>query len=512
MRQVIIVLLFLCVSSAYGTAQPVFTPRNMSLGGGGSTYITDFNANFYNPANLMIQDREGDFSFGIGVSGFYLDGIQNNKGLSDQWENAKQYFQPYSTLNLAISEEDRADILNENYPGNTSLSDNRARYDATLLGMKWKRSDRSFSLAIRTRTSSNIRIGKGWYSTEFEENSDGEMVLDRSLIHRYQSLHEISFGYAESFQFLTNLTPRLDNFIIGIAPKFVMSGSYLNAEWENEYISPSGNNTAQHIESFSYDATGQFGSSTISYMNGSDVNLVNDQSFQNDFTAKGITNDLTSISGIGAGLDIGVTYLLTLGSDLSAIRPDQQLTQKSLRLSFSMTDIGFVSYNDDQTSNSFTDTTNSAAIPTGTSNEAFIGARGQYVNFIEQYAESNPLERASRDLEPFSALLPMAVHGGALLELNRLKLMGDISIGLTNNAFNSTKLISSFGVEIRPLQFLPIRGGIQLEAQRPEFLSIGTAIETRNWDFSVAAQFTPNAFTSQPSITGISVASLQFHF
>lgn len=501
-RQAIFSFLFLCLSTITVLAQPVITPRNMALGGGGSTYITDYNANFYNPANLMIKDREGNFSIGVGVGGFFFNPFQNFDTPNLQYENARDYLTAYESGNMASFDSNRDEILDKNYPRNASLSDNTTRYDATILGMKWKRENHSFSLAVRTRTSSNFRVGKGWYLDEFQEDRAGNMILDRTLIHRYQTLHEVSFGYAESFQFLTGLTPRLDNFIIGIAPKIVVSGNYQNAAWENVYEQQE--NSIQRIQSFSYDATGEFASSTQAYLNGTNIENANARSFNNNYF---------NFDGIGAGLDIGVTYLLTLGSDLSAIRPDQQPTRKSLRLSFAMTDIGFVSYNNNElTISTDIDTTNNATAPSTVSNEMFTGTRGQYISFIEQYAENNPFLNTNSNRTSFSSLLPMAVHGGALLEINRLKLMGDVSIGLTNNAFNSTQLISSFGIELRPLKFLPLRGGVQFKAERPDFLSVGTAIETKNWDFSVAALFTPNSLTNQPTITGVSVATLQFHF
>jgi hypothetical protein len=501
-RQAFFLLLFLCLGSFWVLAQPVITPRNMALGGGGSTYITDYNANFYNPANLMISDREGDFSIGVGIGGFFFNPFQNFGSPNLQYENARDYLTAYEAENRASFRANRDEILEKNYPRHASLSDNTTRYDATLLGMKWKRENRSFSIALRTRTSSNFRAGKGWYVKEFQEDPAGNTVLDRSLIHRYQTLYELSFGYAESFPFLTGLTPRLDNFVIGIAPKIVVGGNYQNAAWENVYQQQG--NSVQRIESFSYDASGEFTTSTLAYFNGSTIQNANARSFSNNYF---------TYNGIGAGLDIGVTYLLTLGSDLSAIRPDQQPTQKSLRLSFSMTDIGFVSYNNKElTISTGVDTTMNASVPSTVSNEMFTGTRGQYISFIEQYAEDNPFTGTNRSRASFSTLLPMAVHGGALLEINRLKLMGDVSIGLTNNAFNSTRLISSVGVEIRPLKFLPIRGGVQFKAERPDFLSLGTAIETKKWDFSVALLFTPNSLTNQPTITGVSVATLQFHF
>jgi hypothetical protein len=503
MRQALSILLLLCLGiTAY--AQPVITPRNLALGGGGSTYITDYNANFYNPANLMIRDREGTFSIGVGIAGFQFNPFQSYSDVNDQIENAQNYLGSYSAGDAVFFNQDLDQVLEDNYPGITTLSDNTTRYDATLLGMKWKRENHSFSIALRTRTASNFRVGKGWYSGAFEENRDQEQVLDRSLIHRYQSLHEISIGYAESFQFLTGLTPRLDNFTIGIAPKIVFGGSYQSAVWENVYNR--NNNTTQRTHSFSYDATGEFGAASAAYLDGTNIANANSQSFNSD-------NSTFLINGIGAGLDIGVTYLITLGSDLSAVRPDQQPTQRSLRLSFSMTDIGFISYNNDQiTINTPADTSMNVTAPIGKVNEIFTGTKGQYQDFIEKYAENNPFMMTPNSRGAFSTLLPMGVHGGALLELNRIKFMADISIGLTNNAFNSTKLVSSFGLELRPLKFLPIRGGISFKAQNPNFLSVGTGIETKKWDFTVAAILSPNSLVNTPSVTGASVATLQLHF
>ncbi|MEX0721866.1 MAG: DUF5723 family protein [Balneolaceae bacterium] len=505
MRTLLILLLLLCLFEPLSMAQTVITPRNMALGGGGSTYITDYNTNFYNPANLMIQDKIGSFDVGVMAGGFYFDAVQNHSNPERQFENAQNHLKQYNPGSYSISDLERVELLDDNYLNNSNRSNNRTRYDATLLGMKWKTENRALSLAFRTRTSSSYSVGRGWYSQAFQQE-DGREFLDRTLIHRYQSLHEISFGYAESFQFLTNLTSRLDNFVIGIAPKLVFGGSYQDAVWDNIYYQNAETNENQRVQSFSFAATGDFGLATSSYL---DENISAENA-----VSRGFQNDEFTLNGVGAGLDIGVTYLLTFGSDLSAVHPGKQPTQKSVRFSFSMTDIGFVSYSKNDISlNIFTDTTNASSIPASVSNEAFIGAKGQYLNFIETFGEEeNPFRLASRDKSGFSILLPMALHGGALLEINRIKLMGDVSVGLTNNAFNSTTLVSSFGIELRPFVFLPLRAGTQFEAQRPSFLSLGTAIETKHWDLSVAAQFTPESLISEIALSGISLATLQFHF
>lgn len=504
MKQVLTALLIGIAGHTLSYAQPVLTPRNMALGGGGSTYITDYNANFYNPANLLILDNDRSLTIGLGMPGIYSDRLINYNSISTQFSKIKEHFEVYQPGDLLIDNEQLDQLVEDNYPGRNTLSDNRVRSDITLAGVKWHQNDRSYAVALRSRTSSSFRIGLGWYDLDYKTNSAGQDQVDRSLIYRRQSMYEISFGYSESFEFLTGLTSRLDNFIIGIAPKVVIGTDYENAVWKNVYCTPEGSSTAERIQSYSYSSTGEHASAISRYLNGNSVSQSN-QVF---------SKDPFDFNGIGAGLDIGITYLVTLGSDLSAIRRDGQPTQRSLRLSFTMTDIGLISYfSNDLSITSSSDTTQNAALPINTANESFSGSKGQYLHFIDMFAESDPFNTNSTiSNNTFSTLLPMALHGGALLEINRLKLMGDVSIGLTNNAFNSTKVASSLGIEIRPLSFLPLRGGIRFEAQRPDFISAGTALETNRFDISISAMFKPNSLSERPSLTGAVISALRFHF
>lgn len=475
----------------------------MALGGGGSTYINDYQANFYNPANLMIKDHPGSFDIGVAVGGIYFDPVLNYRGLQDQFHNLKDYIQSYDPSSYTLTPKMRNQILEQDFKPGASISSNQSRYDITLLGLKWENKNSAISLAFRSRTSSKYTTGKEWY-TDYISAVNGIETMDRTLTHRYQTLHEISFGYAESFPFLSGLTPRLDKFIIGIAPKLVFGGGYLDASWTNIYERSIISGEINRIQSLNYSATGNFGAAVSDYNVGMDAR----QAVSNNFDY-----DASSIYGIGAGLDIGVTYLLTLGDDLSAIHSGNELTRKSLRVSFSMTDIGFISYSQDEvTIDSPQDTTLVEAFPAQLAQEPFMGIQGQYLNFIEAYGEDNPLKSSNRITDTFSTLLPLALHGGIMLDLNRIKLMSDLSIGLTKNAFNSTTLISSFGIELRPLKFMPLRAGIQLESSEVNFLSVGTGIESRYWDFSVAAQLSPEPLPSFGAVSGFSMATLRFHF
>lgn len=483
-------------------AQPVLTPRNVALGGGGSTYITDYNANFYNPANLVIQDRIKSNDLGFLVVGTYFNGVQNFTDINEQRGNFADYIYAFTPGSYFISPSERAEIIEDNYPNGTTNSLHQTRGDVTLVGFKIKSNDRAFSFALRNRTSSSFETGLGWY-TSLTEEIDGVETLDRTLIHRFQSLYDVSFGYAETFKFFTDMTPRLDEFTIGIAPKLVMAGSYQEAIWKNRYQEIGGQ--VVHSQDFRYSTTGNFATATRQYMA--------DPSMAQEAITSNISNSLLDIYGYGAGLDIGFTYLITLGSDLSTISENVQRTQKSLRLSLSITDIGFVSYTDEGTSLSLrNDTSIVAGIPSVPSDNAFVGAPGQFIDYVDQFSAANPFETAQREDSKISVILPTSLHAGILFEVNRIKLMGDLSIGLTNNAFNSKKLVASAGIEIRPFKFWPLRAGTQLATELPKFFSFGTGIETRYFDLSVATQFLSRTFSSSPTISGATVAAFQFHF
>lgn len=495
----VIVLILLCCISVY--AQPVLTPRNVALGGGGSTYITDYNANFYNPANLLVQDRRRNVDFGLLITGTYFNAVQNFSDLNSQRVNLEDYIYAFNPGSYDINPLEREQILTDNYIKDRSSSLHQTRLDLTLLGFKWRRNDRAYSIVVRNRISSSFEVGKGWYSSAPQERNNLP-VLNRTLKHRYQSLYEFSFGYAESFKFFTDMTPRLDQFIIGIAPKLVLGGAYQDASWKNVY-EQSANGSVSRIQNFEYTASGNFGAATKEYLGGVPAETA---------LTSNISDEIFDYYGIGAGLDIGFTYLLTLGNDLSTISENRQSTSKSLRISFSITDIGFVSYDENAIKLTLDNDTTASSFPTGVVDEAFVGAPGQFLDFTDQYGVTNPFATSLREDGTQSVLLPTAIHGGVLLEVNRLKLMGDLSIGLTNNAFNSTKLIASAGVELRPLKFLPLRAGAQLATELPSFLSFGTAIETSVWDLSIATQFVSRTFDSNPTLTGVTVAALQFHF
>ncbi len=496
---------FFCVNNSF--AQPVLTPKNLALGGGGTTYITDFNANFYNPANLLIHDRKRKIDIGFLSGGSFFNGVLNFDNPNQQKSNYLDYFNKYSTGQYNITFEDRNEIIDMHYPRDRLTSIHQSRFDVTTFGVSWIKNEKAYSFATRTRVGSTFEVGRNWYSDQEIVNNTGA-VSNQDLVQQYQILHEFSFGYSESIKLVNGLSSRLDKFMIGIAPKFILAGPYQNADWRNTYFQESGSSTINRSQNFEYQSAGNLTAAALAYLNGSSANQATNTSLEP------FKDELTNIYGFGVGLDVGLTYLLTFGSDLSTLNVREQQTKRSLRISLSINDIGFVNYNDqttmlDEASKSST----SLSFPS-TVDEAFVGAPGQYINFIDQYGDGNPFTE-NRDLfknDSFSKLLPTSFNGGIMLELSRIKLMGDMSIGISNNAFNTTRLTTSLGAELRPLNLLPIRGGLQFTPGLPGSFNIGTAIETKFWDLSLAMLVSARSFSNGDThLSGTGFAVLQFH-
>lgn len=495
----------LCSRVALLQAQPVVTPVNMALGGGGAAYITGFSSNFYNPANLMIHESSTHFQIGLGMLGSSFEPVESRKNALDQFDNYTSYLQPYKRSNTRPSDAQLFNIVDRNFIGDNLKSENNARADLIAFGFHWQQDKKSYSLALRTRMASRVITGRGWYGPS-PVKLDSTPVLDRSLDQQYQVFHELSFGYAESFSFLNGLFPHISKLYIGLAPKLIIPGAHLDARYNADYRYSNAQKTYKYSRSIDYFSSGSLTRSTLNYLqNGnaqSSIGLLN-------------TSDLFRPTGYGFGLDFGITYLITLGNDLSVIEAGPSSTvHKSLRISFSITDVGYVNYNQKSLHiNSKHPVASVDSLP-GMANAVFTGAPGEYPVFLDENTSQNGMLQNPDKIsqESYSKLLPTALHTGMLFQVNRIKLMGDLNIGITNNAFNTTKLSAHVGTELRPLKFLPLRAGLRLASQRPMLIGLGTGLDLKNWELSLATQLSTKSNNITYEFVGGAVAAISFKF
>ena len=482
-------------------AQPTLTPKNLALGGGGAAYLTGPAATFYNPANLLLSDRSKRIQANFGVTSVYFEPVITFQDYQDQLNNFRNQFEAFNTFTPITDATFRTDLVDRLYPTSTRRSSEHiSLFEINWFGISWKNQRSSFSIAARTRGANRFEVGRNWYdSTPIETNTG--TVYDQSINQRFQVFHELSFGYAESFDLLNGLSPNLDKFSIGIAPKFIVSGAHLNSNRRSRFVTENG--VTSHQTQFNYNSTGAFSDATQEYLITSNAA----PSIQNAFTSDWIN----TITGFGAGIDVGITYLVTFGNDLSTLEGSTESTKKSLRLSFSITDIGLIRYIENPLALTIDADTTQATQFDPVSNVVFEGTPGSFLTFLDTNGQGTTFGNGVREDASFSNLLPMALHGGVLLQLNRLHLMGDLNLGLTNNAFNTQQLTSHFGIELRPLHFLPLRAGTRLALRRPTLFSFGTAIEAKRFELSVAVQLSNRDFNDR-ILSGAGLAALSFNF
>lgn len=488
------------------TAQPVIGAENLAMGGGGTAYLSGAETNFYNPANLMIYDRTGNFHLTFGNTGAFFEPVLSTNKPGEQIQKFRDIYTVYQQNDLTLTAGEKQTLLNENYPRSRLVSQHQSRADILHGGIHWQRDKSSFSLAARSRIATRIEVGRGWYFSDYVENGSREL-RDFTLVRQNQTLHELSFGYAREFEIINGLIPRLDHLYIGIAPKFIVGGAYNNSAFDARYINSENGQNSRFVQQFTHQSTGSYSDMITDYRLGSSPSESIAQNMDNRF--------FVDPTGYGFGVDFGFSYVFPLESNAAILDTgdNRRPVKQSLRFAFSITDIGFINYDTSplQLSSPADTTTNVAQ--ENTLNTKFVGSVGQYLSVFDNTdAIENPLTNASDvSQKNFSKLLPTTLNSGILLDLNWLKFAGDLTLGLNNSSFKSTKLTAHFGLEVRPHPKIPVRTGTQLAAGLPIHFGLGTGIETKNWDFFISGQLLVKS-TLTTDLTGGGVTGLQFHF
>jgi hypothetical protein len=498
-RSSLLILFFFLIHVPFINAQIIHTPVNTALGGGGTAYTTGYESLFINPANLFIQEKEYRFQIAAGTFGTYLASPIRINDLHDFWDQNLLQTSGFSPVNVHDRPTDYRSFIDRNYSNDFLTSAHQSKGEIHWIGMHWSRLDKSYAFAVRTRYSNRFITGRNYYDqTTLAAQSDAD--LDRSLNHQFQVLHELSFGYAESFSFINGLIPQLSQLIVGIAPKFVVSGAYLNTSYTDYYRVNEGEPGFQRDRTYQHYSTGVFTEMADRFRSG-----------LNPYNPAASRADLLRPTGYGAGLDLGLTYLITLGDDLSVVRVADPSTRKSLRISLSITDIGFIYYTDTPRHTAYSEWITRESDQPGLSDVYFLGRPGEQYRFLDLNGGHPIMEAETGNRDTFSSLLPTAIHAGLLFQISRLKLMGDVSFTLVDNAFNSTRPATYLGTEIRLLSFIPLRAGLRITPRQPDYVSFGTGLETKYFDLNIGIQFRSRSLRPDEEITGLSMGSLKFY-
>ena len=487
-------------------AQPVISARSLSLGGTGTAHIGGPEATFWNPANLMIPGRSASFHLTVGSGALFSEPVLPHSSIKKQLVSFGDAYIPFQPESAAINAQQKRAIIANHYPDNKQLSTHRQRADALLAGVAWQKDAYALSIALRARYASTTRSGRGWYDSHYSADN-GELVRNFTLTQRRTELYEVAVGFAQELTYLNGLLPGPGKFSVGITPKLIAAGAQMDASFEARYLG-----TKTDIQPLYNTFVSEFNLQG----SGSRSRVVSDYR-QSRNPQQAVTGNLNKNyafkpAGIGLGFDFGLSYFFPLEPALINAAGSEK-TGKSLRIAFSLNDIGAIRYYDNPlVIQSVKDTVGAMYQPAA--GQMFTGAGGQYVHYLHQAGSlPNPLLSGGEPSdENYTASLPASVNAGAMLDLDRVKFTAGLSLGLQNTAFTSNNLIVQLGMEARPFAPFPIRIGTTLAREQPFQIGFGTGVETANWDFTLGSRlhFLPDSPAA--AFSGGAWGGFQFHF
>ena len=482
-------IFLILVALPIGSYAQISSDARSMVMGGGAAYVTGFEANFYNPANLLIPEYKYPIDIELGAASLQLNRRPVNQEFVP-YQGFLNHFLPNRTGAYLEVNGNRQKLLEQWFNGEETNYSRYATFAATPLGISWQNGSFAYSIGIHSRGFNRFELSKGWY-TGNTQNVTEQNPVTRDLKQTIVTYQEISVGFAQELNLVDGWSPKLNRLYVGVAPKFIIPGMYMQADYQSAYL----RNSAGALQQSR--ALNMVSAGAISGAWNSAGNLTN--------------NDLFNPTGWGLGLDMGITYIKSLGDDISLLRGQNRTAlRKSFRISVSLTDVGFVRYNHEAaTINKSTATRPVQQLPNGPSDE-FTGSPVQYLSYLEADGAASNYTNAG-GVRDISVSLPTAFHVGAAYQDNWWMLTGDLTYSLNKNSFNFGGWMAHAGAEIRPLHFLPIRGGFEWRPGHHLILASGIGIDTRRVSLDFGARFSAPSTSRGFYLIGAAVTTLRLH-
>lgn len=471
-------LVYFC-SPFQAEAQGVFDTRTIGMGGSGVAASSGIGSVGSNPANLMIFERPQRWSVKIGHGSLYHKEGFNRDNLS----RPQVYIHPF----LAQSNQSEypttgsLTALRESwFPSGVNESYQVYQTDVLLGGIAYTGRNIGLAATHRIKGESSFQIGRGWYEDTIAP-IDNIAIRNRNLSHAYYLRHEFAFSLAWEYDLVSGWLSDLSRIYIGFTPKLIVPVSYANHTLQSVYSSPSELAPLVNVSSYSGQTAGQ--------ASGDVRQNLQTLAAIGSVGAPGKATNLYDPAGLGAGLDIGFTYIIGLDRDISLTSRNVTPTRYSLRISASLLDVGLVSFNQDPQRFFVAERSNTIAEA-----DAYTGASGEYsgnptefFHFLADSFESDLISNIREgSADPIRLLLPTRAHAGVALQLNRLVVTGELQHPLNSWTLRTEKTSLHAGTELRILKIIPLRAGFVLQADEPFIYTAGMGLDFRNISFSAA--------------------------
>lgn len=470
------------------------TPVNHGLGGGGTAYIDSYQANFINPANLMLN-KERKPAYSIGFFGNTSATVGGSMANIEVYNN-------YLTTGQTIKDQVAANMLDDWFgsePGNVRSIDFEANH--IPLGVAYRSESWAGGVAVRNRALMDVDVNRGAAELFFFGLDSSVFGQERPVNMNVESLllTEVSFGYAMELPELAQSIglSKSTRVYIGAAPKLLLSHSATKFQVDSRLLVQSAGEeqNARIYHNFSYRAetVGDLTEQLRAYHY--DRRILGMDVEPGDYLEPP-ASDLYGIKAVGFGIDLGATVEIDLESrhlpDLKIFRGEQKL-----RLALSFTDVGVARFGNRSgvfTASGIVDWQGFEHDQDLIDRE-FDGDQGAYYESVlvdsigsDIYGNFSPVSGAT-----VTRRLPASVNAGAHLMTGRFGVMLDVGKGFNNRGINSRRVYAALGSEYRFFGIWPVRMGLKTGGFSSTSVHFGTGLEFRNFEFSLSAATVPRS-------------------
>lgn len=500
MQRTLTALLLACLVAGSAAAQSrLQTAKNVALGGGGTAYVDSYEANFLNPANILLRtDRSTGFT--VGLAGL---GVTGGGPLA----NITAYNE-YLTQGLTLTDALRTSMLRDWFGTDIDASTTAGlELGVIAFGTAIQRRRWAASLAVRNRVLTNFGVNRGlaevfFYGLDPAVFGNGRAVnLNMDVL----AFTEVSLGYSREV-----LNRGGKSLYVGVAPKLLLGHSTQRLDFKS--VVTANNGSFRQTYDYSIQTLGSLADGLSNYATARDNTPAGEEKPAIGDYIEPAVGDFAGVQTTGVGFDLGATLIVP--ADFVPIpRWGPFRGERQLIVGFSINDIGGLNFSDATVfANSSEVFYSGFNYDKDVIDAQFGGDFGEYAESVlrdsigaEAYLDFSP-DGAAKVRRP----LPTTVNLGSQLRMGRLALMLDLGKGLNNVGVNSTNIYAALGTEYRFFGFLPLRGGIRSGGGTNTTYHFGAGLEFKHYEFSVGAA----SSTSSEKGAGISSAfsGLVFHF
>jgi hypothetical protein len=492
----------ICGLSNYSYGQSTYlSARNLGLGGGGAAYMSGYHASFINPANLGLFNGKNQFMIGLpGELTIATGGPLMNIAV----------YNKYFTHGYQLSN-DQVDAAVNKWFGKSGDDSGTLGFNVNVMPVAFVHKTKIgiFGAALRFRTLGDISVSRGLaeFMLRGLDQSYFSQAKPVNFSNEIYSTAELSLSYATSFSLGEN-----QRLYVGISPKIIKGLTYFKSSFKST-LKLSGDTLIQHQFHYDIYTVGGMTNDFQKFYN-QRIDSKQNPTF-NDFSPGSLGKG--GIKGSGIGLDMGVSYVLSLDGYIpnQANNYNNELPRHTLTLSASVTDLGSVNFTKNAQEFSADNTFNWNGLKP---NYQQIDAKhdssfSNYLNYVAQDSIARNIYGAFSpgNIGSIHASLPTMIHLGAYLKYGQLGVMLDYAKGMNKVGMNSTNSSISTGVEYKLFNFIPLRVGYRSGGTTSNSFSLGTGIEFRNFQLEAGIMTVKNSYSRGYNVT-TAISSLLLFF